>query len=143
VTLDPDRRRPAPPHPGFKKRRIDVDMEICHWCGALVPADELEFTKHEDWDRRIVSRFLTLFDRLPGASTPRDGDPPAGTTRPPAPATQATSPAGEGGPGGRQDAGGGAEGTGETAQPAPTGPNDPEQADLLAYETTLTDQEEP
>jgi hypothetical protein len=123
VTLDPDRRRPAPPHPGFDPREIDVDMDVCRWCGAHVPASERERVKHEDWDQRIVSRFLTLFDRLPGASPPvTAGGSPAGTIRPPAPATQATSPAGEGGPGGRQD---------------------PEQADLLAYETTLTDQEEP
>jgi hypothetical protein len=147
MTLDPDRRRPAPPHPGFDQRQIDVDIDVCRWCGAHVPASERERTKHEEWDGRIVARFLTLFERLelqPGASTPAAGGPPAGTTRPPAPTTTpATSPAGEGGPGGRQDAGGGVEGTGDATQPAPTGPTDPEQADLLAYEQTLADQGEP
>src|SRR5262245_26929023 len=62
--LDPDRRRPAPPHPGFDNRAIDVDMEVCRWCSALVPADERLRTKHENWDQRIVARFLELFDRV-------------------------------------------------------------------------------
>jgi hypothetical protein len=62
--LDPDRRRPAPQHPGYDPRELDVDMEVCRWCGGLVPADERQRVKHEEWEQRIAARFLGLFDAV-------------------------------------------------------------------------------
>lgn len=61
---DPDRRRPAPPHPGFDQREIDVDMDVCRWCATHVPADEVRRVKHEDWDQRMANRLIQLAERV-------------------------------------------------------------------------------
>ena len=108
--LTPYRRRPAPTHPGFDPREIDVDMDICRWCGGLVPAAETQRVKHEDWEQRIANRFAQLLDRvaileaataqLSGqvASSGRESAAPSPartptSTSPPTPAQEAT-PAG-------------------------------------------------
>ena len=93
--LTPYRRRSASAHAGFEAREIDVDMDICRWCGGLVPAAETQRVKHEDWEQRIANRFTQLLDRvaileaataqLPGSRS-SDPDPKS----PPTPAQEAT-----------------------------------------------------
>jgi hypothetical protein len=172
----PGRRRPAPSHPGFDPREIDVDMDVCRWCGAHVPADERRRVQHEEWDQRIVGRFLELADQLARLSPSHDQmsgsavhappSAPAGPDpkSPPTPSQQAndvrggvegandpTQPVapsplrGDGTPRGApspasrgaKGAGRGDGGSGKEPEPTPAGTDDPEQADLLAYERAL------
>jgi hypothetical protein len=60
VDRDPDRRRPAPPHPGYAQKPLDIDLDICRLCRAVVPATETARTKHAEWDRKIAALAAQL-----------------------------------------------------------------------------------
>jgi hypothetical protein len=97
--LDPDRRRPAPPHPGFAQLPLDVDSDVCRLCRALVPATELARARHVEWDAKVVMvATVALTSQLSGSvappKAPADPDPPSS---PPTPPQEASTAAGRGG----------------------------------------------
>jgi hypothetical protein len=67
--LDPDRLRPAPPHPGFAPLLPDVDADVCRLCRALVPATEVARARHVEWDAKVVMvATVALTSQLSGSA---------------------------------------------------------------------------
>lgn len=141
--LDPDRRRPAPPHPGFESIRFEsirpeIPVRLCKLCGCAVV----------DTPNALI--VLTVWDNQIRAMAIRHGSPPAppathaapggvdGANQEPAPTPGSIPPPGTASPvpGGAKRAGrdtGGGSGKGPVHVPAGT-TLDPEQVELLEWE---------
>jgi hypothetical protein len=78
---DPDRRRPAPPHPGYAQFPLDIDTDVCWLCRALVPATEFARAKHAERDQKIEALLVMMatINVSSQLSDPAPGPPGAGS----------------------------------------------------------------
>lgn len=65
--LDPDRRRPPPPFPGFAELPVDIALEVCWVCRCVVPATDSARDHHKAWHRAWHQAFPTMIS-LPSGS---------------------------------------------------------------------------